>query len=58
MKTAELIALLREEDPSGEADVRIYICRRYGGYDQEPTRVRRFLDGGAVMITDERDDYL
>lgn len=58
MKVHELIANLHDVDPSGESDVLIYICRRFGGHQSEALHVRRFVPGGDVMITDERDDEL
>ncbi len=58
MKVHELIANLHDIDPEGESEVRIYVCRRYGGYDRAPTQIRRFLETGPVMITDERDEDL
>jgi len=55
VKVHELIATLRDVDPDDESDVEIYICRRYGGYRRVPTKIRRFIENGAVMITDECD---
>lgn len=52
MTTAELIARLREVDPEGVSQVRMYFHRRYGGTTKEITEVRKFLTSGAVMITD------
>ena len=53
MTTAELIAALREVDPSGASAVDIYICTRRGGYQRPARTVRRFLESGNVKITDE-----
>lgn len=56
MKVHELIANLHDVDPDGESEVQVYICRRYGGFQAVAMNVRRFTEGGDVMITDERDD--
>jgi hypothetical protein len=56
MKTHELIENLREADPDGEAEVWIYIHRRYGGHQALAYEAREFRHGeGTVYITDEQD---
>ncbi len=56
MKVHELIENLKDADPDGEAEVFIYIHRRYGGYQCAPYEVREFIPGdGKIYICDERD---
>lgn len=58
MKVHELVANLHEVDPDGEAEVQIYIHRRWGGTGKPIADIRRFTEGGDVMITDARDPEL
>jgi hypothetical protein len=55
MKIHELIANLHDIDPDGESEVLIYMHRRYGGRQEPIADIRRFTEGGAVMIMDAAD---
>jgi hypothetical protein len=55
MKVHELIANLHDVDPDGESEVLIYMHRRYGGRLDPITNIRRFTEGGTVMISDAAD---
>lgn len=59
MKTHELIENLRDVDPDGEAEVFIYIHRRYGGHRAPAYEVRRFVKvEGKIYVCDEQDPEL
>lgn len=57
MTVGELITALYSIDPSGKSQVRVWISRKNAkGLQRDLTVVRRFLEGGAVILMDRDHD--